>query len=554
VPLIAIIAVGLALAFIAGFIATRLRLPPIVGYLLAGVAIGPYTPGFVDDANLAPQLAEIGVILLMFGVGMHFSLRALLEVRRIAVPGALVQIGVAVCLGLGAAHAWGWSFSSGVVFGLALSVASTVVMLRALEQRGTLDSLEGRIAVGWLIVEDLAMVVTLVLMPAVASGDVCVAGIAIGVLIALGKIAALFVIMRFVGIRLFPWLFARVASSESRELTTLFVVAVGLGIAYASALVFGVSFALGAFFAGVVVNESKLTSRLAAEAVPLQNAFSVLFFVSVGMLFDWHVVLEMPIEVLTVVGVIIVGKSLAALLIILAFRYPLRAALTVSASLAQIGEFSFILVALGQSLGVLPDSAQSLVLAGALLSITLNPLVFTTIDPVRRFVASRPRLDALIGRLQSIVHAGDEAPVSLRDHVVLVGFGRVGRSIARQLGEHAIPFVIVEQNREAPRADWSDAPVVVGDASNEEVLMRANVPQARMLVVAVPDVLRAARMLSTARRANPRIECAVRTHTDEELAFIEGKGANLALMAERELADGLARYVLTSYERQQPRS
>ncbi|HSC09068.1 MAG TPA: cation:proton antiporter, partial [Steroidobacteraceae bacterium] len=397
VPLIATIAVGLAVAFLLGFVAARLRLPPIIGYLLAGVAVGPFTPGFVADTHLAPQLAEIGVILLMFGVGMHFSLADLREVRGIAIPGAIVQIAVATALGAGMATIWGWPLLSGLVFGLALSVASTVVLLKALEQHGALDSVNGRIAVGWLVVEDLAMVLALVVLPAVADalGPDAAASAAIDwpllgreLGIALGKIAVFFIIIYFVGVRLFPWVFAQVAHAGSRDLVTLFVIAVALGIAYGSAIAFDVSFALGAFFAGVVINESKLTSRIAAEAVPLENAFAVLFFVSVGMLFDPAVLIERPVQVLVVILIVVAGKSIAALLIVLAFRYPLRTALTVSASLAQIGEFSFILAAMGLALGMLPPEGQSLILVAALLSIMLNPLVFRTIDPVERLALS----------------------------------------------------------------------------------------------------------------------------------------------------------------------
>jgi len=389
--LIATIAVSLALAFIAGVMAVRLRLPPLVGYLLAGVAVGPFTPGFVADVKLAPQLAEIGVILLMFGVGMHFSLRDLLKVRAIAVPGALAQIVVATALGIGVASLWGWPFGAGLVFGLALSVASTVVLLRALEANGILHSSNGRIAIGWLIVEDLVMVLSLVLLPAVAgllggaSSIHADASENVWKLLALtlGKVAAFVVLMLLIGVRLFPWLLARVERIGSRELFTLAVITLALGVAFASAQLFGVSFALGAFFAGVVINESDLSHRAARDLQPLQDAFGVLFFVAVGMLFDPSTLLRQPLQVLAVVLIVVVGKSLAAGIIVLALRYPLDAALTVSAALAQIGEFSFILGGLGVTLGLLPMEAHNLVLAGALLSITLNPLVFHVVSGLR---------------------------------------------------------------------------------------------------------------------------------------------------------------------------
>jgi len=555
VPLIATIAVGIALAFIGGMVATKARLSPIVGYLLAGIAVGPFTPGFVADAGIAAQLAEIGVILLMFGVGMHFSLRDLLEVRGIALPGAIVQIAAAVGLGLAATQFWGWSLPAGVVFGLALSVASTVVLLRALGQRGMLDSLEGRIAIGWLVVEDLVMVLALVLLPTLAvawsgTGEPDLRALGIDVAILVGKIGLFFLVMHFVGVRLFPWLFAQVANAGSKDLITLFVITVGLGIAYGSARLFGVSFALGAFFAGVVINESRLAERVASEVQPLENAFAVLFFVSVGMLFDPNIVVAMPLQVLVVLGIVVAGKSLAALLIVLAFRYPLRAALTVSASLAQIGEFSFILGALGVSLGLFPREAQSLILAGALFSIAFNPLVFATIDPVRNFVNRHPALAGLVKRLQRDpeIHEGARQAARMRDHVVLVGYGRVGQSIADQLRAQSIPHVVVEQNREMLRElEQHETPAVPGDASIREVLERANPARARLVVIAVPDVFHAVRILDNARRVNPHIDAAVRTHSTDELAFVRARGVGIALMAERELANGLAEYVVRTY-------
>ena len=380
ISLISTIAVGLAFAFIGGFIAVRLGLPPLVGYLLAGVAVGPFTPGFVADVQLAPQLAEIGVILLMFGVGMHVSLRDLLAVKRIAIPGALAQMTVATALGCGLALTWGWTISAGLVFGLALSVASTVVLLRALEAQGSMDSEVGRIAVGWLIVEDLLMVLALVMLPALAptDGEAGASGSALWATlgITLGKVGLFIALMLVVGMRLFPWLLTQVERTGSRELFTLAVMALALGIAFGSAALFGVSFALGAFFAGVVINESDLSHRAAAESQPLQDMFGVLFFVSVGMLFDPMVLVQQPLQVLMVVAVIVVGKTAAALAIVRLLGYPMSTAVTVSASLAQIGEFSFILAGLGVALDLLPKEAGNLILAGALLSITLNPLTF----------------------------------------------------------------------------------------------------------------------------------------------------------------------------------
>jgi len=391
--LVGTIAVSLALAFGFGFAASKLRLPPLVGYLLAGVAVGPFTPGFVADAHLAPQLAEIGVILLMFVVGLHLSIRDLWAVRAIALPGALAQMAVATGLGASLAWLWGWPLREGLVFGLTLSVASTVVLLRALEGRGRLEAPEGRIAIGWLIVEDLAMALVLVLLPALA-GQKGASGTSLGVRLAwaLGEMAALGAFMWLIGARLFHWILRQAEQTGSRELFTVAVLAIALGVAFASAQIFGVSFALGAFVAGVVIHESDLSHRAALDALPLRDAFAVLFFVSVGMLFDPSILIRQPLQVFLVVAVILVGKTLAALAIVLLFRRPLPTALTVAASLAQIGEFSFILAGLGVALGLLPEAGRGLVLAGALLSITLNPAVFAGCDRAGRWLARRRSL------------------------------------------------------------------------------------------------------------------------------------------------------------------
>ncbi|HUF35589.1 MAG TPA: cation:proton antiporter [Gemmatimonadales bacterium] len=442
--LIATIAAGIGLAFLFGLLAVRLRLPPLVGYLLAGVAIGPFTPGFVADIGLAQQLAEIGVILLMFGVGIHFSVGDLLAVRRIAVPGAAVQIAIATVLGAGAARLWGWSWGSGIVFGLCLSVASTVVLLRALEDRGLLDSVDGRIAVGWLVVEDLATVLVLVLLPALAvqlggSGGGAAGGSLVSTLgLTLAKVSAFVALMFVVGRRAVPWLLERVARIGSRELFTLSVLTVALGIAVGASALFGVSFALGAFFAGMVVNGSDLSHEAAADALPLQDAFSVLFFVAVGMLFDPTILIRQPLEVLAVVLIVLVGKSVGAFWIVVAFRYPVHTALTISASLAQIGEFSFILAALGVGLRLLPAEGQSLIVAGALLSISVNPFVFGAATRLSRWIGARPEL---LARLEGAVDepvAAAEGP-ALRDHVIIVGYGRVGGTIGAALARQDIP-------------------------------------------------------------------------------------------------------------------
>lgn len=399
VSLISTLAAGFGLALLFGFISVRMGMPALLGYLLAGILIGPATPGFVADVGLSAQLAEIGVMLLMFGVGLHFSLDDLMAVRKIALPGAIVQMSVATLLGMGVAWLWGWTLGAGLVFGLSLSVASTVVLLKALEERGGVESQNGRIAVGWLIVEDLLMVLALVLLPALAVplGGEPLAGVAstptsadgsiwVGLLITLAKVVAFAVLMWVVGRRLVPWVLLQVERTGSRELFTLTVIAAAVGVAYGAAKVFGVSFALGAFLAGMVMRESELSHRAAQESLPLQEAFAVLFFVSVGMLFDPAILIHNPIKVLTVVLIIVVGKSLAAFLIVRMFKYSTLTALEVSASLAQIGEFSFILASLGISLKLLPVEAQGLIVAGALISIALNTWVFKAINPIARWL------------------------------------------------------------------------------------------------------------------------------------------------------------------------
>lgn len=559
VTLISTIAAALGLALIMGLLAARLKLPPLVGYLIAGIILGPATPGFVADVELSGQLAEIGVMLLMFGVGLHFSLEDLLAVRRIALPGAIVQIAVATLLGMGVARLWGWSLPAGIVFGLALSVASTVVLLRALESRGLLETLNGRIAVGWLIVEDLVMVLVLVLLPTLAVSLGVTGEAAHGpahqsllttIGVTLGLVTLFVALMLIVGKRVFPWLLWQIARTGSRELFTLCVIAAAVGIAYGSAQLFGVSFALGAFFAGMVMRESPLSYRAAEESLPLRDAFSVLFFVSVGMLFDPQVLLREPLHVLAVVAIIIFGKSLAAFFIVLLFRYPLNTALTVSASLAQIGEFSFILAGLGVSLGLMPQEGQSLVLAGAIISITLNPLVFRAIEPAQAWIRARSKL------AQALERPDDPLAVlpmtveltRLTGQVVLVGYGRVGRRIGEALTANGISFVVAEENREVvEQLRKQGIPAVSGDASDPNVLIQAHVHRARMLVIATPDTLDVRRMIEIARTVNPRIETVVRTHSEEEAALLEKENAGKVFLGEHELARSIIQHVLDRY-------
>jgi len=560
VSLITTIAAGLGLALVFGFAAIRLKLPPLVGYLVAGIIIGPATPGFVADLDLSHQLAEIGVMLLMFGVGLHFSLEQLLAVRHIALPGAIVQIAVATILGAAVAHYWGWNLAGSISFGLALSVASTVVLLKALEERDILETLNGRIAVGWLVVEDLAMILVLVLLPSFAAWtgthENAVSAQATGhtlpvtIALALGRVAVFIALMLLVGRRLFPWLLWQVARIGSRELFTLCVIAAAVGIAYGSAALFGVSFALGAFFAGMVMRESPLSYRAAEESLPFRDAFSVLFFVSVGMLFEPQVLIREPLHVIIVLAIILVGKSLAAFFLVLLFRYPLNTALTVSASLAQIGEFSFILVGLAVSLKLEPIEGQSLILAGAIISISLNPFVFRGIEPVQNWIRSRTKLAQTLERTTDPLAT---LPTSidlkrLTGQVVLVGYGRVGRRIGEALLAEGISFVAAEENREiVEQLREKDIPAVSGDASLPAVLIQAHIHRARMLVIAIPDIVQVRRIIEIARTVNPRVEIAVRTHSEKESALLKKEKVGAIFFGEQELARSMTQYVLGRY-------
>jgi CPA2 family monovalent cation:H+ antiporter-2 len=558
ISLITTIAAGFGVALILGFIAERIKMPALVGYLVAGILIGPATPGFVADMHIASQLSEIGVMLLMFGVGLHFSLNDLLAVKRIAVPGAVVQMGLATALGMITAWWWGWSFGSGLIFGLSLSCASTVVLLKALEARGVLETMNGRIAVGWLVVEDLATVLVLVLLPALAGvlGGTTAAPLAETkpLLVTIGQtllqVAAFIALMLVVGRRALPWLLWQVARTGSRELFTLAVIATAIGIAYGASALFSVSFALGAFFAGMVMRESEFSHRAAEESLPLRDAFSVLFFVSVGMLFDPTILFEQPIRVLCVIAIIILGKSLVAAALVLAFRYPINTALTVAASLAQIGEFSFILAGLGLSLGLLPAVGMSLVLAGALISIALNPFLFAAIEPFRRWVLKHSELAR---RLEQRQDPYAELPMSterkyLEGQVVLVGFGRVGRRIAMALDARGIPYVVAEQNRELVEDLRKNGAIAVsGNAADPAVLIQAHIADAAILVVAAPDAFNVRQMAATARALNPDIEIVLLTHSEDESVLLRNEEVGTVFFGEEELAKGMASHVLERF-------
>jgi CPA2 family monovalent cation:H+ antiporter-2 len=589
-PLITTLVAGFVLAFVFGAIANRLRVPPLVGYLCAGVLAGPYTPGFVADMRLAPQLAEIGVILLMFGVGLHFSLRDLLNVRGVAVPGAMAQIAVATLMGWALGALMGWPTGGSLVFGLALSVASTVVLLKALQDRRLLETERGKLAVGWLIVEDLATVLALVIIPSIAplfTGETAehhvstwteqLLGIRFGlagiIAYTLVKVVAFVALMLIVGRRLIPWMLHRIAHMGSRELFRLGVLAIALGVAFGAAELFGVSLALGAFFAGMILSESELSQSAAQESLPMRDAFSVLFFVSVGMLFNPTIILESPVPVLITVFIIVVGKSLAAFLIVLAFRRTVGTALAISASLAQIGEFSFILAELGVGLKLLPEAGRDLILAGAIISIVLNPLVFYLCDRIKPMLEARRGKSAIApgpaaaspagvtapkptvlatarpaqpdsggGRQLERVEREEESgaspqPSTLTGHTVLVGFGRVGRIVGNELKSAGTPFLVIEAgDKRIADAKAAGSEVIGGNAADAEVLGLANLPAAKALFIAIPDTFEAGQIAEQARRANREISIVARAHADAEAEHLAKHGADIVIIGEHEIA------------------
>ena len=548
--LIAILVAGFVLAFIFGALAQRLRLSPLVGYLIAGIVAGPFTPGFVGDQTLAPQLAEIGVILLMFGVGLHFSLRDLLSVKAIALPGAVLQITVATVLGWAMARLLGWSHGAGVVFGLSLSVASTVVLLRALEERRLLDTGKGKIAVGWLIVEDLAMVLALVLLPALSgllTGEAA-DGVAVwkAIFTTVFKVGAFLLVILLVGRRVIPWVLERVAGTGSRELFTLCVLAIALGVAFGSAELFGVSFALGAFFAGMLLNESEFSHQAANETLPLRDAFAVLFFVSVGMLFDPSILVERPLQVLAVWAIIVFGKSAAAYFLVRAFGKDNSTALLISASLAQIGEFSFILAALGMQLEILPREGHDLVLAGALLSIITNPLIFAWLDRGRARAAMQASRDAA-DAATAADHLAPGIPEDLSGHVISIGYGRVGSELGRLLTERDVPVVVIDTDTDLiRRARENGIPAIRGNAASDAVLREAAPERATTVMLAIPNVLEAGEIIGKLRAINPALTIVARAHSDGEVKHLLERGADGAVMAERELAHSLAEMVMAT--------
>ena len=559
IDLIILLAVGFGLALVFGYIAARIRLPPLIGYLIAGIILSPNTPGIVADMHLANQLAELGVMFLMFGVGMHFSLSDLMQVRRIALPGAILQIAVATLLGIGISMMWGWSFGSALVFGLSLSCASTVVLLKALGDRGLLSSVNGKIAVGWLLVEDLVMVLVLVLLPATAvllggtpiAGSDPTANIWMTLAITLLKVAGFIAFMLIIGKRLVPFIMQIVARLGSRELFTLTVVAAAVSIAFGAYKVFGVSMALGAFFAGMVVKESDFSHRAEEETLPLREIFSILFFVSVGMLFDPRILLEQPLHVLAVVGIIMIGKTIAAMALVLFFRYPINTALTVGASLAQIGEFSFILATLGVSLHLLSLEGQNLILAGALISITLNSFVFSAIEPIQNWIRERSHLARLLERSgDPLSMLPDEVSQEyLRDQVVIVGHGEVGRRITRTLMQDGIKVVIAEENREiVENLREKGIAAVSGHATEAGVLIQAHIQHARLLVLSPMDILDIHKIVDIAKTLNPQIQVLVCAESKEEAEVIRREAIGEVYFAKEEMAKNMTNHILNQIQ------
>ncbi|CDH21902.1 putative transport protein with NAD(P)-binding Rossmann-fold domain (CPA2 family) [Xenorhabdus bovienii str. kraussei Quebec] len=546
-PLITTIVGGFVLAYLLGMLAQRLKISPLVGYLAAGVLAGPFTPGFVADTSLAPELSEIGVILLMFGVGLHFSLKDLLAVKSIAIPGAIAQIAVATLLGVGLSMLLGWGLFSGIVFGLCLSTASTVVLLRALEERQLIDSQRGQIAIGWLIVEDLAMVLALVLLPAAAgildSQNANIGQLLLELAMTIGKVVAFILLMVFVGRRLIPWILAKTASTGSRELFTLAVLAIALGVAYGAVKLFDASFALGAFFAGMVLNESELSHRAAQDTLPLRDAFAVLFFVSVGMLFDPMVLFQQPLAILGTLVIIIIGKSLAAMLLVKMFGHSRRTALTISVSLAQIGEFAFILAGLGVTLGLLDGEARNLVLAGAIVSIMLNPILFSLLD---RYLEKTETIEEQL--LEETLEEETQIPVDICGHAIIVGYGRVGRLLCQRLQERNFPLVVLEDTR-ARFEELGEMGIsaVMGNAASKDIMALARLDCACTLFLTIPNGYEAGEIVANAREIRPDINIIARAHYDDEVTYIMERGTNHIIIGEHEIARAMAD-ALSTYE------
>lgn len=545
---------ALVCAAIGGYIAARLRLPPIVGFIVAGVAVGPFTPGYTADNEIAGQLAEIGIILLMFGVGIHFSIRDLRSVLAIAVSGAVIQTFVMT----GAATAlivwWGWGWQAGIIIGLSLSIASTVILVHTLTVRNQLDTKAGRVGIGWLIIEDLLTVLALVLIPVIftSGAEEAASGGEIGetVAITLGEVALLSAIMIFVGARVVPWVLVQVARTGSRELFSLSVLAVALGIAWVSASVFDVSLALGAFLAGLVISESDFSHQAAADALPLRDAFAVLFFVSVGMLFDPGILIDEPVLLVIFLAFVLLAKPVITAVILLIGRFQPRDAMLVSASRAQIGEFSFILGGLGLTLGVLPEAGNNLILATAIISIILNPLMFRAILPLDEWMRGRPKINRLATHpvTRDMLSTPESNGVGMRGHAIICGYGRVGSLVGETLNRRGFPYIVVELNRGViEELRNSGTPAFFGDATNKEILAHLNISFARVLVVALPDPITARFIVEKAQELNPTLPIVVRTHSEREWEFYTEQQYGEAIMGERELALEMTHYTLRRF-------
>ncbi|PPI88415.1 Kef family K(+) transporter [Candidatus Pantoea edessiphila] len=548
-PLINTIVGAFILSFIFGMLANRLRISPLVGYLAAGVLAGPFTPGFVADINLIPELAELGVILLMFGIGLHFSLVDLLSVKDIAIPGAIAQITMATLLGMGLSWMIGWSWSTGLVFGLSLSTASTVVLMRALEEKKLINSQRCQIAIGWLIVEDIVMVLALVLLPTIASilrkGNTNFNMLLIDFLLTASKVITFMALMMIVGRRAIPWILAKSAATGSRELFTLAVLALALGIAFGAVKFFKVSFALGAFFAGMALNESELSHRAAHDTLPLRDAFAVLFFVSVGMLFDPMILIKQPMAVLGSLIIIIVGKSIVAWTLVILLGHSRRTALTISVSLAQIGEFAFILTGLGIALGLLNNEVRSLVLAAAILSIIINPILFSLVE---RYLAKTA--DIQKQNFKEKEEKKQQIPVNITNHAVIIGYGRVGSIVGKKLNEIGIPLVVVENS--GPMVEElrkKNINAVLGNATHEDIINLTNLDYARWLLLTIPNGYEAGEVVNTVREKNQNIEIIARAHYDDEVNYIMARGANKVVMGEREIANSILRTLKNTFEK-----
>ena len=546
--LIATIAVSLSAALALGFVARKLRLSTIVGYMLAGILVGPHTPGFVADQHLADQLSEIGIALLMFGVGLHFSIDDLVAVRRVAVPGAVGQSLIATLFGVLVGMLCGWTATAGIVFGLALSVASTVVLVRGLTDQRQLHSLHGHVAVGWLVVEDLFTVLILVALPALAGSSEG------GLLESLGwtalKLAGL-AVLYVGGTRFVPWFLQHVSRLQSRELFVLAVLGIALGVAYGSAALFSVSMALGAFLGGMIVGRSELSHQAAADALPLRDAFAVLFFVAVGMLFEPRFLLERPLLILATLGIVLVVKPVSALLITLFIGFPIRTGLTVGAGLGQIGEFSFIVGGLGQQLGILPHEATQAIVAAALISIALNPAYFLLVEPLEaRLRGIRSLSRWVTGRAGELakIPSGQDAAIAGGGHVVLCGHGRSGRVIGRMLRERKLPLVVIEQDRATVLDLRSQGVAAIhGDAANELILERASIDRARLLLITLADPLATRQAIEAARRLSPGIEIVARVDTEAERHHLSHRHRVDGVLAELELAIEMSRHTLQRF-------